>query len=30
MTTVTGLIPLAGTIGSGFFDGLLAGYAIKK
>jgi len=24
------LIPLAGTIGGGFFDGLLAGYVIKK
>ena len=24
------MIPLAGTIGGGFFDGLLAGYAIKK
>jgi uncharacterized membrane protein (Fun14 family) len=30
MTTVTDLMPFAGTIGGGFFVGLLAGYAIKK
>ena len=30
MTTITGLMPFAGTIGGGFFIGLLAGYAIKK
>jgi uncharacterized membrane protein (Fun14 family) len=30
MTTVTDLMPFAGTIGVGFFVGLLAGYAIKK
>ena len=30
MTTVTDLMPFAGTIGGGFFIGLLAGYAIKK
>ena len=30
MTTVTDLMPFAGTIGGGFFAGLLAGYAIKK
>src|SRR6266487_4283894 len=30
MITVIDLMPFAGTIGSGFFVGLLAGYAIKK
>jgi uncharacterized membrane protein (Fun14 family) len=30
MTAVTDLMPFAGTIGGGFFIGLLAGYAIKK
>ena len=30
MTTITDLMPLAGTIGGGFFVGLLAGYAVKK
>jgi uncharacterized membrane protein (Fun14 family) len=30
MTAVTDLIPLAGTLGGGFFIGLVAGYAIKK
>jgi uncharacterized membrane protein (Fun14 family) len=30
MTTLTDLMPFAGTIGGGFFVGLLAGYAIKK
>jgi uncharacterized membrane protein (Fun14 family) len=30
MTTVTDLMPFAGTIGGGFFIGLIAGYAIKK
>ena len=30
MTTVTDLMPFAGTIGGGFFIGLVAGYAIKK
>lgn len=30
MTAVTDLMPFAGTIGGGFFFGLLAGYAIKK
>jgi uncharacterized membrane protein (Fun14 family) len=30
MTAVTDLMPVAGTIGGGFFVGLLAGYAIKK
>jgi uncharacterized membrane protein (Fun14 family) len=30
MTTVNDLMPLAGTIGGGFFVGLVAGYAIKK
>jgi uncharacterized membrane protein (Fun14 family) len=30
MTAVPDLMPLAGTIGGGFFVGLLAGYAIKK
>jgi uncharacterized membrane protein (Fun14 family) len=30
MTTVNDLMPFAGTIGGGFFVGLLAGYAIKK
>ena len=30
MTTVTDLMPFAGTICGGFFVGLLAGYAIKK
>ncbi len=30
MTTVTDLMPFAGTIGGGFSVGLLAGYAIKK
>ena len=30
MTTVTDLMPFVGTIGGGFFVGLLAGYAIKK
>ena len=30
MTTVTDLMPFAGTIGAGFFVGLLAVYAIKK
>jgi uncharacterized membrane protein (Fun14 family) len=30
MTTVTDLMPFAGTICGGFFVGLLAGYAVKK
>jgi uncharacterized membrane protein (Fun14 family) len=30
MTAVIDLMPLAGTLGGGFFIGLLAGYAIKK
>ena len=30
MTTVTDLMPLTGTLGGGFFIGLVAGYAIKK
>src|SRR5947209_4003402 len=30
MTTIPDLMPFAGTIGGGFFVGLLAGYAIKK
>ncbi len=30
MITVIDLMPFAGTIGSGFFVGLVAGYAIKK
>jgi uncharacterized membrane protein (Fun14 family) len=30
MTPVTDFMPFAGTIGGGFFLGLLAGYAIKK
>jgi uncharacterized membrane protein (Fun14 family) len=30
MITVADAMPLAGTIGGGFFVGLLAGYAIKK
>src|SRR5207249_10186666 len=30
MTAVNDLMPFAGTIGGGFFVGLLAGYAIKK
>jgi uncharacterized membrane protein (Fun14 family) len=30
MTSVVDLMPFAGTIGSGFFVGLVAGYAIKK
>jgi uncharacterized membrane protein (Fun14 family) len=30
MTTVTELMPFVGTIGGGFFVGLLSGYAIKK
>jgi uncharacterized membrane protein (Fun14 family) len=30
MTTIKDLMPFAGTIGSGFFVGLLAGYAVKK
>jgi uncharacterized membrane protein (Fun14 family) len=30
MTAATDLMPFAGTIGGGFFIGLLAGYAIKK
>jgi uncharacterized membrane protein (Fun14 family) len=30
MTAGTDLMPFAGTIGGGFFVGLLAGYAIKK
>jgi uncharacterized membrane protein (Fun14 family) len=30
MTAVTDLMPFAGTIGGGFFIGLLAGYAVKK
>ena len=30
MTTFTDLMPFVGTIGGGFFVGLLAGYAIKK
>ncbi|MDQ6862985.1 MAG: FUN14 domain-containing protein [Thermoproteota archaeon] len=30
MTTVTDLMPFAGTVGGGFLVGLLAGYAIKK
>ena len=30
MTAVTDLMPLAGTLGGGFFIGLVAGFAIKK
>jgi uncharacterized membrane protein (Fun14 family) len=30
MTTVTDFAPFIGTVGGGFFDGMLAGYAIKK
>ena len=30
MTTVTDFMPFAGTMGGGFFVGLLAGYTIKK
>ena len=30
MITTTDLAPIAGTIGGGFFIGLIAGYAIKK
>src|SRR2546426_2203889 len=30
MTAATDLMPFVGTIGGGFFIGLLAGYAIKK
>ena len=30
MTTVTEMMPFAGTIGGGFLGALLAGYAIKK
>jgi uncharacterized membrane protein (Fun14 family) len=30
MTAVNDLMPFAGTIGGGFFVGLLTGYAIKK
>jgi uncharacterized membrane protein (Fun14 family) len=30
MTAVTDVMPLAGTLGGGFFIGLVAGYAIKK
>jgi uncharacterized membrane protein (Fun14 family) len=30
MTAINDLMPFAGTIGGGFFVGLLAGYAIKK
>ena len=30
MTAATDLMPFAGTIGGGFFVGLLTGYAIKK
>ena len=30
MTAATDLMPFAGTIGGGFFVGLVAGYAIKK
>jgi uncharacterized membrane protein (Fun14 family) len=30
MTTITDLMPFAGTIGGGFLVGLVAGYAIKK
>jgi uncharacterized membrane protein (Fun14 family) len=30
MTAVIDLMPFAGTIGGGFFIGLVAGYAIKK
>jgi uncharacterized membrane protein (Fun14 family) len=30
MTTVTDLMPFAGTTGGGFFIGVIAGYAIKK
>jgi uncharacterized membrane protein (Fun14 family) len=30
MTAVTDLMPFVGTIGGGFFVGLLTGYAIKK
>jgi uncharacterized membrane protein (Fun14 family) len=30
MTAAIDLMPFAGTIGGGFFVGLLAGYAIKK
>jgi uncharacterized membrane protein (Fun14 family) len=30
MITTADLMPFAGTIGGGFFVGLLAGYAIKK
>jgi len=30
MTSVNDFMPFVGTIGGGFFVGLLAGYAIKK
>jgi uncharacterized membrane protein (Fun14 family) len=30
MITMTDITPFAGTVGGGFFLGLLAGYAIKK
>ena len=30
MTTLTDLAPFFGSVGGGFFVGLLAGYAIKK
>ena len=30
MTAVTDLMPLAGTLGGGFFIGVVVGYAIKK
>jgi len=30
MTTVSDFAPFIGTIGGGFFGGMLAGYAIKK
>jgi len=30
MTTVTDFAPFIGTIGGGFFGGMLAGYAIKQ
>lgn len=30
MITTTDIAPLAGTVGDGFFVGLLTGYAIKK
>jgi uncharacterized membrane protein (Fun14 family) len=30
MTTLTDLAPFFGSVGGGFFVGMLAGYAIKK